>query len=84
MNSAEEKEDMNMQRLNICLKKQWHTFKVQGVDRKKRASFGLATGVGSIYSVTSPSNGEAKSNFKFIEDKDRQLESLWKETNISS
>ncbi len=28
-------------------------------------------------------HGEAKSNFEFVgEDKDRQLESLWKETNI--
>jgi hypothetical protein len=74
--SAEEKEDMNRKRLNICQKKQWHTFKVQGVKRKRRASLGLTTGVGSIYSVPSP-NGEAKRNFEFIgKDKDRQLESL--------
>ena len=56
---------------------------MQGVKRKGRASLGLTTGVGSIYSVTSPSNGEAKPNFEFIgEDKDRQLESLWRETRI--
>ena len=50
--------------------------KAQGVKRKRRASLGLTTGVGSIYSVPSP-NGEAKRNFEFIgKDKDRQLEPL--------
>jgi hypothetical protein len=55
VSSAEDKEDMKRQRLNICRKKQWHTFKVQGVKRKKRASLGLSIDVGSIYSVPSPS-----------------------------
>jgi hypothetical protein len=57
VSSAEEKEDMDRKRLNICRKKQWHTFKLQGVKRKRRASLGLTTGVGSIYSVPSPSMG---------------------------
>jgi hypothetical protein len=48
---------MDRKRLNICRKKQWHKFKVQGVKRKRRASLGLTTGVGSIYSVPSPSMG---------------------------
>ena len=45
---------------------------------------GLTTGVGSIFSVPSPSMArEAKLNFEFIrEDKDKQLESLWRETKI--
>jgi hypothetical protein len=57
-------------------------FKVQGVKRKGRTSLGLTKGVGSIFYVPSP-NGEAKRDFDFIgEDKDRQLESLWRETKI--
>jgi hypothetical protein len=81
VSSAEEKEDMNRQRLNICRKKQWHKFKVQGVKSKRRASLGLTKGVGSSTPITK--HGEAMRNFEFIgEDKDRQLESLWKETNI--
>jgi hypothetical protein len=32
--SAEEREDMGRKRLNICRKKQWHIFKLQGVKRK--------------------------------------------------
>jgi hypothetical protein len=54
---AEKKEDMNRKRLNICRKKQWHTFKVQDVKRKGGASLGLTTGVGSIYYVLLPSMG---------------------------
>ena len=74
---------MDRKRLNVCRKKQWHTFKVQGAKRKRRASLGLTTGVGGIYCVPSPR--EAKRKFEFIgEDKDRQLESLWRETNIGS
>ena len=61
---------MNRKRLNICRKKQWHTFKVKDVKRKRRASFGLTKGVGSIYYVPSPR--EAKRKFEFIgEDKHR-------------
>jgi len=65
-------------------KKQWRTFKAKGVKLKRRASLGLTTGVGSIFSVPSPSMArEAKLNFEFIrEDKDKQLESLWRETKI--
>ena len=81
---AEEWEDTDKERLNTCRKKQWRKFKAQGVKRKRRASLGLTTGVGSIYSVPSP-NGEAKRNFEFIgKDKDRQLESLWRETKIGN
>jgi hypothetical protein len=45
VSSADEKEDMDRKRLNICRKKQWHTFKVQDVKRKRRASLELTTGV---------------------------------------
>jgi hypothetical protein len=40
--------------LNICWKKlkQGHTFKVQGVKFKRRATLELTTGVGCIYSVS--------------------------------
>ncbi len=70
VSSAEEKEDMDRKRLNVCRKKQWHTFKVQGAKRKRRASLGLTTGVGGIYCVPSPR--EAKRKFEFIgEDKHR-------------
>ena len=56
--------------MNICRKKQWHTFKVQGAKRKRRASLGLTPGVGGIYYVPSPR--EAKRKFEFIgEDKHR-------------
>jgi hypothetical protein len=53
----EEREHSDKKRLNICRKKQWHTFKVQDVKDKRRASLGLTTGVGSIFSVPSPSMG---------------------------
>jgi hypothetical protein len=46
---------MDRKRLSICRKKHWHTFKVQDVNRKRRASLGLTTGVGSIFSIPSPS-----------------------------
>ena len=70
VSSEEEKEDMDRKRLNVCRKKQWHTFKVQGAKRKRRASLGLTTGVGGIYYVPSPR--EAKRKFEFIgEDKHR-------------
>ena len=47
-------------------KKQWRTFKAKGVKLKRRASLGLTTGVGSIFSVPSPSMArEAKLNFEF-------------------
>jgi hypothetical protein len=46
--------------------------------RKRRASLGLATGVGSIYSAPSPSMGRR------IEFKVRQLESLLRETKIGN
>ena len=62
VSSAEEKEDMDRKRLNICRKKQWHTFKAQDVKRKRRASLGLTTGVGSIYYVPSPSMGRRNVN----------------------
>jgi hypothetical protein len=55
VSSAEEKEDMDRKRLNICRKKQCTKY------------------------------GEGKRKFEFIgEDKDRQLESLWREMNIGS
>ena len=66
--------------MNICQKKQWHTFKVQGVKRKRRASLGLTTGVGSIYSVPSP-NGEAKRNFEFVGKDKRQTAGVIVERN---
>jgi len=54
---AEEWEDTDKERLNTCRKKQWRKFKAQGVKRKRRASLGLTTGVGSIFSVPSTSMG---------------------------
>ena len=51
---------MNRKRLNICRKKQWHAFKVQGVKRKRRASLGFTTGVGSICSVREDIKDEAE------------------------
>jgi hypothetical protein len=80
---SKEKVDTNKKRLSICRKKQWHTFKVQDVNRKRRASLGL-TAVVEVSSLCHHHHGEAKHNFEFIEDKDRQLESLWRETNIGN
>jgi len=54
-----------------------------GCQAQRRASLELTTGVGSIYYAPSPR--EAKRKFEFIvEDKDRQLESLWRETSIGN
>ena len=55
----------------------------QDVKRKRRASLGL-TAVVEVSSLCHHHHGEAKHNFEFIEDKDRQLESLWRETNIGN
>jgi hypothetical protein len=77
VSSAEEKEDMDKKRVNMCRKKQSHTFRVRGVKRKRRASLGVL----EVSAITK--HGEAKRNFEFIgEYKDRQLESSWREMNI--
>jgi hypothetical protein len=48
-----------------------------GCKAQKKSVIGLTTGVGSIYSVPSPSMGRRNVTSNFIEgDKDRQLESL--------
>jgi hypothetical protein len=75
----EEREHSDKKRLNICRKKQWHTFKVQDVKGKRRASLGLLTGVGStsLYHHQAWGGETLLRDFEFIgEDKDRQLESL--------
>ena len=82
MSSAEEKEDMNKQRLNIYRKKQWQTFKVQDKAQKKSV-IGAHNRSWKYLLCAITKHGESKRNLEFIgEDKDRQLESLWKETNI--
>jgi hypothetical protein len=76
VSSAEEKEDTDRKPLNFCRKKQWHTFKMQGVNRKIRVSLGLTTGVRITYSVPSSSMRRRIITSNPLEDKDRQLESL--------
>jgi hypothetical protein len=86
--SAEERENMDEKRLNICRKKQWHAFKVQGVKRKRRASLGahnMHNRCCKYLLCAITKHWEAKRDFEFIgEDKDRQLESLWRETKIGT
>jgi len=46
---AKEKDNKGKEQLTTYRLKQWRTFKVQGVKRKRGASSGPTTGVGSIF-----------------------------------
>jgi hypothetical protein len=69
---------MNRQRLNICQSEETVAhIQSAGCKAQKKSVIGKYL----LCAITK--HGEAKRNFEFIgEDKDRQLESLWKETNI--
>jgi hypothetical protein len=51
LQALQKRENTDKKRLNTCRKKQWRTFQVQGVEHKGRASLGLTTDVGSIFSA---------------------------------
>ena len=51
--------------MNVCRKKQWHTFKVQGVKHKRRRHWGSQQ-VLEVSSLCHHQDGEAKRDFQFI------------------
>jgi hypothetical protein len=81
-NCAKEQDNKGEKRLTTYQLKQWRTFKVQGVKRK-RSVIGAHKRCWKYFLGSISKHGEAKRDVELIgEDENRQLESSWRKTRI--
>jgi len=66
---AEQREDTDKKRLHTCRKKQWRTFKVQGVKRKSIIAAHKQVLEDFFFLCAIIKLGEAKRDFEFIEER---------------